>query len=149
MGVVGQRRSRRVEDAPPARCVQDNGHADLRAQALGIGRDGHDRFSRGAEQEAIDRLLVPVCNAGDLGWQGEDDVEIHYRQKIFGPRRHPVARRRTLAFGAVPVLATVVRNVLVAARDASRYMPAERLSPADLYRRHWTCHLFVPPQVLL
>lgn len=60
---------------------------------------------RSAEQEAIDRLLVPVGDAGDPGWQGEDDVEIFHWQKIFGLRRHPVSRRGSLAFGAVTVLA--------------------------------------------
>ena len=37
----------------------------------------------------------------------------------------------------MPVLATVVSNVLMVALGAGRHMPAERLGSASLYRRHY------------
>lgn len=61
MGVVGQRR-------PPG--VQHAGHADPRAEALRVGRDGRHGLGRGAEQQVVYRLLVPVRDPGDLGRQG-------------------------------------------------------------------------------
>ena len=36
----------------------------------------------------------------------------------------------------MPVLALIVRDVMVAALGARRHMPAERLGSAGLYRRH-------------
>ena len=127
VGMVGQRRSPGVQHA---------GHADPGAHALGIGRDGHHRFRRRLEQQPVDRPLVPVGDLRDLGRQGEDDVEILHRQQVLGARRHPVARRRSLTLRAVPVLAGVVGDVMVAALGAARHMPAERLGPAGLDRRH-------------
>lgn len=119
--MVGQRR-------PPS--VQHAGHADPGAEPLGVGCDGRDRFGGRPEQQAIDGLLVPQGDLRDLGWQGEDDVEILHGQKVLGARRHPVARRRSLALRTVPVLAGIVGDMMVAALGAARYMPAERLGPA-------------------
>ena len=125
--MMGQRRSPSVQNA---------GHADLRAEALGIGGDGRHRLGRCLEQQAIDGALVPICDTGDLGRQGEDQVEVFHGQQIFGSRRHPVARRRSLTFGTVPVLARVVGDVLVIAFGAGRHMPAERLGSAGLNGGH-------------
>lgn len=72
----------------------------------------------------------------DLGWQGEDDVEIFHRQQVLGPRVHPVARGWPLTLRAVPVLAGIVSDVMVAALGAPGHMPAERFGPAGLDRRH-------------
>ncbi len=83
--------------------VQHAGHADPCAHALGIGRDGHHCFRRSLEQQPVDRPLVPVGDLRDLRRQCEDHVEILHRQKVLGPRRHPVARRRSLALWAMPV----------------------------------------------
>ena len=116
--------------------MQHAGHAAAGTKPLWIGGDGHHRFRRCFEQQAIDRPLVPERNLRDLGWQGEDHVEIFHRQQVFCARRHPVTRGWALALGTVPVLAAVVRNVLVAALATSRHMPAERLRSASLYRRH-------------
>ena len=136
MGMVGQRRAPGVQDA---------GHADPCAEALGVGRDRHHRLGGRLEQQVVHRLLVPVGDAGDLGRQSEDDVEVLHRKQVLGARGHPVARRRSLARcaggalsarRAVPVLAGVVGDVLVAALGAARHMPAERLGPAGLDRRH-------------
>ena len=74
--------------------------------------------------------------AANLGWQCEDQMEILYGQQVFGPRRHPVARCRPLAFGTVPVLAAVICDVAVPTFGAGRHMPAERLGSAGLNGRH-------------
>ena len=50
--------------------------------------------------------------------------------QIFRARRHPIACRRTLAFGTVPVLAGIVGDVLMTALCARGHMPAERLGSA-------------------
>ena len=97
--MMRQRRSPGVEHA---------GHAHPRAHALGIGRDGHHRLRRSLEQQAVDRLLVPVGDLRDLRRQREDDVEILHRQQVLGARLHPVARRWPLTLRAVPVFAGVV-----------------------------------------
>ena len=64
-------------------------------------------------------------------------MEVFDRQQILDPCGHPVPRRRTLAFGAVPVLARVVGDVMVPAFGAACYMPAERLGPTGFNRRHY------------
>jgi hypothetical protein len=109
-------------------------HADSRAKTLGIDCDCHDRFGRCFEQQAVHRPLVPIGDAGDLGWQGEDHVEVSHGQQIVGAGRHPVPRGWPLAFRAMPVLARVIGNVLMVAFGASRHMSPERLGPAGLNR---------------
>ena len=136
MRMVDQRRARRVEGAPPARCVQHAGHADPGAEVPRIGSDRGQRLGGGAEQQVVDRLLVPEGDAGDLRRQGEDDVEVLDRQQILGSCSHPVPRGRSLALRAVPVLARVVCDVPVAALRARRHVTAERLRPAGFDRRH-------------
>jgi hypothetical protein len=83
--------------------LQDAGQARLRAHHLGVGGDGHDRFRRSLEQQAIDRPLIPIGGLGDSltgsrllanderdGWQGEDHVEIFHGQQVLGAGLHPV-----------------------------------------------------------
>ena len=127
VGMMGQRRS-------PS--VQHTGHADTGAKARGVGGDRHDRCRRCLEEQSVDRLLVPIGDLGDLGRQGEDDVEILHGQQVLRARFHPIPRRRSLTLWAVPVLAGVVGDVMVAAFDTARHMPAKRLGPAGFNRRH-------------
>lgn len=124
--MVGQRR---------APCVQHRRHAEPCADAPGIGGEGQNRLGRGAEQQVIDSLrspmsleplafhwLTPIGDLRDLGRQGEDDVEISDRQQILGARGHPVPRRRPLTLRAMPVLAGVIGDVLLAAAGATGHM---------------------------
>ncbi len=122
------------ECRPPS--VKDAGHANPCAKAFGVGCNCHHRLRRRFEQKAIDGLLVPVGDAGNLSGQREDDVEIFHRQQILCPCRHPVARSGTLTFRAVPVLARVISDVLVIAFGACGHMPAERLGSAGLNGGH-------------
>ncbi len=112
--------------------VEHTGHTDAGTHTPGIGGDGRHRLCRCFEQQAVDGLFVPKSDPGDLGWQGEDQMEILHRQQIICPRRHPVTRGWSLALRAMPVFATVVCDVLVIAFGASRHMPAERFRPASL-----------------
>jgi hypothetical protein len=73
--------------------VQDRRHADPRAEAPGIRGDGHHGLGRGLEQEAVQGPPVPPGDPGDLRRQGEDEVEVLDRQKVLGPRGHPVTCR--------------------------------------------------------
>ncbi len=97
MWVVRHRRARRVEDAPPARCVQHAGHTDLGTKVFWICGNGHHRCRRCLEEQPAHRILVLMRDLRDLGGQREDHVEILYGQQILGARRHPVARRGSLA----------------------------------------------------
>jgi signal transduction histidine kinase len=127
VGMVGERR------APG---VQHRRHAEPRAKASGISGKGQNGLGRGTEKQVIDRLLVPEGDLRNPGREGEYDVEILYRQQVRGARGHPVPRRRALTFGAMPVLAGVVGDVLMAATGAPGHMPAESLGPAGFDGRH-------------
>ena len=81
-------------------------------------------------------LLVPIGDLGNLRRQREDDIGVFHGQQVFGARRHPVARGGSLAFRAVPVLAGVARDVMVAAFGARGNMPAERFGSAGFNRGH-------------
>jgi hypothetical protein len=54
-------------------------------------------------------------DVGDLGWQRKDDVEIPDRQQIGLALGQPGACGSALAFGTMPVAATVIGDPLMAA----------------------------------
>jgi hypothetical protein len=72
---------------------------------LGISGDGEQRLGRRAEQQVVDHRLVLVGDRGDLGRQGEDQVEVADRQQVGLAGGQPVLRRRALALRAMPVTA--------------------------------------------
>jgi hypothetical protein len=116
--------------------VEHGGGADARAEVRGISGDREQRLGRGAEQQVVDDCLVLESDQGDLGRQGEDDVEIADRQQIGLAGREPILRRRALALGAMAVAARVVGDAAVAAILAALDMPAERGRAAVLDGRH-------------
>ena len=65
-------------------------HADLGAQMPGIGRRHPQGFGCGLEQDRIDRRLVLEGDLGDLGWEGEDHVEVWDRQQLSLPLGQPL-----------------------------------------------------------
>src|SRR3546814_17142998 len=73
---------------------------------------------------------------GDLGGEGEDDVEIADRKQVGLAGLEPGACGGALASGAVPVPATVVRDPPVAAVGTGLDVPAESGGAAMLDRRH-------------
>ena len=90
--------------------VEHGGDADAGAEMPGIGGDGEQRLGRRAEQQVVDHRLVLVGDCGDLGRQGEDQVEVADRQQIGLAGGEPVPRRRALALGTMAVAAGVVRR---------------------------------------
>ena len=107
-----------------------------RAEMTRVGGDGEHRLGGRPEQQIIDHRLVVEGDVGDLGGHGEDDVEIADRQQVGLARGEPLARRRPLALGAVPIAAAVVGDAAVAAVLAAFDMAAERGRAAGLDRRH-------------
>ena len=88
--------------------VEHGGDADTRTEMTRVGGDGEHRLRRRPEQQIVDHRLVLEGDVGDLGGHGEDDVEVADRQQVGLARGQPLARRGTLALGAVPVAAAVV-----------------------------------------
>jgi hypothetical protein len=62
--------------------VEHGGDADPRAQVSRIGGDRQHRLGRRVEQQVIDDSLVVEGDVGDLGRQGEDDVEVSDREQV-------------------------------------------------------------------
>ena len=84
--------------------VQHRDQADPGGQALGGER--HQRLSRCAHQEGIDRPLVLKGDLGRRRRQGEDDMEIGDRQQFGLPRRKPLRSRRALTFWTMTIAAS-------------------------------------------
>ena len=126
MGVVRHRRSPGVEHG---------GDADAGAQVARIGGDGHHGLGRRPEQQVIDHGLVLPGEVGDLGRQGEDDMEIADRQKVGLPFGQPGPRSCALALGTMPVATAVVGDAEMAAVVAALDVAAKRCGPAVLDRR--------------
>src|ERR1700720_536619 len=137
MRMVGHRR---------APSVEHGGDADAGAEMLWIvglqptglsrGGDGEQCLGRRAEQQIVDHRLVLVADGGDLGRQGEDQVEIADRQQVGLAGGEPVLRRRALALGAMPVAAGGVGDPPVAALLTALDMTAEGGRAATLDGRH-------------
>ena len=62
--------------------VEHGGDADPCTEVTAIGSDRQHRLGRRVEQQVIDRGLVVERDVGDLGRQGEDDVEVSDRQQV-------------------------------------------------------------------
>ena len=116
--------------------VEHGGEADAGTEMLRVGGDPRQGRARGPEQQIVDGGLVLEGDGGDLGGQGEDDVEVADREEVGLAGGEPVPRRRTLAAWAVPVTAGIVGDAQVAARVAALDMPAEAGRAALLDRRH-------------
>lgn len=71
--MMGERRAPRVKHS---------GDADPGAEVLGISGDGQHRIGHGHEQQIIDERLVVIGDRGDLGREGEDDVEVAGREEV-------------------------------------------------------------------
>src|ERR1700688_1867625 len=120
-----------LEGLTPA--MQDGEETDLRAEMLGIGRDGSHGFSRSLEENAVDHLLVLEGDGGDLRGHGIDDMKIGRFQKFGLAVLDPLGPGQRLAFGAMPIAASVVAMPLMATLIALLEMAAEgrRAAPLD------------------
>ena len=69
--------------------VQHRHESQLRAKVLGVGCDTQQRLRGGAEQHAIDRLLVLQREGGELVREGEHGVVVgdgqYFSQAFFAP----------------------------------------------------------------
>ena len=116
--------------------MQDGREPDLRAEMLGVGRDGDQGLGGDLEQQVIDDRLVLVGDVGDRPRQGEDDMEIRHGQEFGLAIGQPFLGSGSLALGTVPVAAGVVGDAQVGAGLAAFDMPAQRRRSAALDRRH-------------
>ena len=103
--------------------VQDQRHADLRAEMLRVGSDGAQRLGGDREQQVVDHRLVVVRDGTDRCRQREHQVVVVDRQQIRLPRFQPPARRARLTLRAMPVAAGVVGDLHLRAGIAAQYMP--------------------------
>ena len=103
---------------------------------LGIGRDRERGLGRGFEQQVVDHRLVLIGDVGDLRRQCVHHMKVRHREEIGLARGQPLPGGCALALRAVPVAATVVRDLGVRALLAARDMAAERRRAAALDRTH-------------
>jgi hypothetical protein len=79
--------------------VENGGDADARTEMTGIGGDGEQGLSRHPEQQVVNLRLVVKGDVGDLGRQGEDNVEVSNRQQVCFALGQPGACGGALALG--------------------------------------------------
>src|ERR1039457_4746155 len=118
--------------------VQDGQDSDLCPQALGISRNGTDRFRDRPEQNAVDDLLVLVGNRGDLCRQAEDNVKILDRQEVALTVLQPPLLGQALALWAMAVAAGGLTDAHVPAPLTLLRMAAQGSRAAHLDRPHHT-----------
>jgi len=106
--------------------MQDRGDPDLGPKMPGISSNLDHRISADAHQQIIELSIVLMCDVGDWLRQREDQMKISDRQQLGLTGGQPLLRRAGLAFGAMPIAARVVGDMLMAAIVAMRDMPTER-----------------------
>src|SRR5579863_9550283 len=119
--MVGERR---------APCMEHGSDPDAGAEMLRVGGDRQYRLGCRAKQQIVDRRLILRGDVGDLGRQGEDDMEVSDRQQVGLALGEPGARGGSLALWAVPVAAAIIGNPRVPAVLAGLDMAAKRSGAA-------------------
>jgi hypothetical protein len=94
--------------------VQHGGEADAGAQMLRVGGDRDQRLGGLLEQDIVDNGFVGERQGANRSRQGEDDVIVGNRQKLGLALGEPLARRRALALGTMPIAAGNGRRPLPA-----------------------------------
>jgi len=81
--------------------MQDSGDTELGVEAL----SGEVLQNGGcsADQQAINQILVVICNGSQLGWESEDDLEVRNRQHQSSAFFEPLGGGLALALGTVAV----------------------------------------------
>jgi hypothetical protein len=69
--------------------MQHERHADPGTEVLRIGGDRLQGLGGHREQQAVDQVLVGICQGADWRRQGKDDVVIVQRQQFGLPRLKP------------------------------------------------------------
>ncbi len=116
--------------------VQDAYKPDLSTETLRVFRKLRQGFRYGLEQGSIEDFLIPEDEGVQQIGDGEDDVEVRYREEILSPGFDPLLLFQELAFRAVPVSAGVVRDLFRSAVAALVHMAAEFLCPTNFDRVH-------------
>ncbi len=83
--------------------VQYGEKADGGAEMSGIGGDGEQSFRSSLKQDGIDLSRVLKCQATDLLWKRERDVEVGNRQQLRLPGGEPVGAGSGLALWATAI----------------------------------------------
>jgi len=112
--------------------VQHHRHAELGTETRGIPCEREERLGGCGEEQVEDRLAVSHRHRAKLGREGEDDVEVAYREQTLQALVDPSGLREGLALRAVTVAARVVGRLVVATRGAHVEVPAEDGSSASL-----------------
>ena len=96
-----------VQVLPPT--MQDGEETEFQTEAF--GRDDEQSLGGGAEENAVDDLLVVEGQRGDLLGEGEDHVEVLDGQQFGAAVLKPLLARDALALGAMAVAAGAIANV--------------------------------------
>ena len=110
--------------------VQHGEEADGSAKVPGIGGDGEQRFGSGLKQDGIDLSRVLKCQATDLLWKRERDVEVRNGQQLRLPVGEPLGAGRGLALGATAIATRVEYFDAMSAPVALLEMTAQDGCPA-------------------
>ncbi len=112
--------------------MEDAEEANLRAQVLGVGRDFEERRSAGVEEQAVEEALVLIGEWSQWVRQRKDHMNVTNGEEFLTPLGQPAVAGPSLALGAVPVSARVIRDGAIAAANASIAVAAQRGGAATL-----------------
>ncbi len=110
--------------------------ADRGTEVLGVGGDLAQAAGGGAEEQAVQQAAVLQRERGDLGGQGEHDMEVLAVEQLGTALGEPLVAGGTLALGAVAVAAGAVADTAVPAIAALFHEAAEGGAAALLDGRH-------------
>jgi hypothetical protein len=87
--------------------VQDRKETDFRPEMFRVRRNGSQCLGGDPEKDAQGQFLVLVSDVGDLLWHGKNDVKIANLQELSLAIFNPFRPGQRLAFGAMPIAATI------------------------------------------
>ena len=116
--------------------VQDGQDADQPAHVVRIEGQLDEALGGGLHQQAVQDLLVASQQGAKLLRQGEDHVEVRYRQQFLPPGFQPGLGILPMTLGAGPIAAGVIGVVLPAAVVADVDLAAQGWGAAALEILH-------------
>jgi hypothetical protein len=116
--------------------VEHGEESDRRAEVFGIGRNRLQGVGRDSEEQAIDHLLILICDAVDRFRYGKDDMEVLAVEKLSLAIFYPIRAGQGLALWAMAIAAAVVEHAPVFAPIALFEMAAESGGATQLDRTH-------------
>jgi len=116
--------------------VEDREESDLRAQMIGIGRDGAQCLAGRPEQNIVDDVLILKGNGCDWLRHSEDHMEILGVEKLGSTIIQPLGASQRLAFWAVAISTAVVPDALVVTAIAALDMATKCRRSAQFDRTH-------------